>query len=1360
MANSPRRILSSTYVSPTSSSAVGIWTLKEQLQARNDNNWPGSTYSPTIEYLIAGGGGSGGGAVSPNARGGGGGAGALVYGALNTSTNKQFNVIIGGGGAASASGVLGKNGTNTTITNTTPTIIGNFSGANYLTFPALSAIGTGDYTAELWIYPTAATWTTGNFYLFDMGGITLQYNVNQLSFFNTTLTTSSAVYVTAKTLPVNTWTHIAIARQSGTTRMFVNGSLIAFAADSFSNTSTTAYIGVASSVTNYFTGYITNFRVVKGVAVYTTAFTPPTKSLTITQTVNTNGAPSAAITSAQTVLLTLQSSPAVDAVSSTTLTNTGSVTYTTSSIYSPLDSIVALGGGGGGSWNAGFSSGLNGASGGGSGTEALTFIPGGASTQLSTYGYGLGTAGGSSTLGYPNNVNSAGGGGGGSGRVGYSVSTTTAGYGGGGGRGNTSYSDWLAATNIGEAVVNGGSLGFSGTNQYLLISQGSGTSLNMATNQDFTVECWVYLNAHTNTNPAIFSNYSTAGTGALSLFAGNTAQGITKWNVFVYNQWFNSTNNIVYNAWNHVAIVRSGITGNNVRLYVNGVLEGSIATAYTGVIGTAVTNWWLGTSGDNLATSALNGSISNFRVTNRALYTGTFTPPTALLSTTQNSSTGIAAISNPLLSNSWSFNGTTQLITSSGSNAFQFGSGDFTVEYWAYYNAVAGVTLICGSNTTTTGLTFGLSAGKMYMASSALTYTSTGTTVVASTWNHFSFVRKAGIVYFYLNGNLDYVVSYSTTITELGFAIGASNAATPASYSNVYISQLRVIKGIALYWIQTNITLDTAPLTATSGLTQLLLRTYDTGTALTDSSSNALTASITNNGTVAFSALSPFTTGGSLSFNGTTKYLTIPTQAAFQFSTNKFVLETWVYYVPHPNTRSQTLVGHGNIDNGFSLGIHTDGRPFASVGITYGGVGEGSTLNLTAPNNLVFTSILYASYGNVSGTTLATWADGTNGFFKPGGTAGTGPISYLKHDTNLYQPTITYYDSVFIGKNSLPAYPINDVSTAGTTYAPGGGLNFDPWGGTGKYGAIVLTHGLISGTPLVANTWNHIALIREGTGTGQLHLYVNGQRMASGTSSATLTPTGTLYIGSSQYSGVSYYKSPSNIASLRISKSATLSVYNAPTYYFTPPSTALSLTQSATDTSTAITAGATSLLAAQTLTLTDTDNKNSLLAINTPTTSSSITVLPIVKLLLNTSKAIDNSNDALMIVTPNLSAYSSLAASPFTSTYSTYYAAAGGAGGGGTAYGLGGLGGGGVGGFTIEAGSAGLANTGSGGGGGGGATGASAASGAGGSGFAIIRYPNSFPDATSTTGSPTGPYNVGNYKYYVFTGSGSLTLGV
>jgi hypothetical protein len=96
-----------------------------------------------------------------------------------------------------------------------------------------------------------------------------------------------------------------------------------------------------------------------------------------------------------------------------------------------------------------------------------------------------------------------------------------------------------------------------------------------------------------------------------------------------------------------------------------------------------------------------------------------------------------------------------------------------------------------------------------------------------------------------------------------------------------------------------------------------------------------------------------------------------------------------------------------------------------------------------------------------------------------------------------------------------------------------------------------------------------------------------------------------------------------------------------------------------------------------------------------------------------------------------------------------YYAGGGGAGNGSGNGGLGGSGGGGRG---NNSGTAGTANT---GGGGGGSNNSTAPS--GGSGIVIVRYADSYTAAASTTGSPAVVVT-GGYRYYTFTGSGSITF--
>ncbi|NBW21732.1 MAG: LamG domain-containing protein, partial [Caulobacteraceae bacterium] len=171
---------------------------------------------------------------------------------------------------------------------------------------------------------------------------------------------------------------------------------------------------------------------------------------------------------------------------------------------------------------------------------------------------------------------------------------------------------------------------FNGSSgQYLRIPY----TTNLQFASDFTIECWVYLASKISSFPAIINNYSTYTTnGGFSIFAAHNGGTAGKYNI-AFNGSFpviNSTTNINYNAWQHIALVRSGST---LTLYVDGVANGTSTQSAT-VTGTA-NNWWIGAAGDDLVNSYINGYISNLRVVkDQALYTGGFTPSTAPLTTT------------------------------------------------------------------------------------------------------------------------------------------------------------------------------------------------------------------------------------------------------------------------------------------------------------------------------------------------------------------------------------------------------------------------------------------------------------------------------------------------------------------------------------------------------------------------------------------------------------------------------------------------------------------------------------------------------------------------------------------------------
>ena len=189
---------------------------------------------------------------------------------------------------------------------------------------AAFAFGTGDFTVEAWVYPI----TSAGFRLATnrnpAGAVagTWGFTISPGSFisFNEIIVGEPGPVATIASI-VNKWTHVAACRQSGTTRIFVNGVLVVSASQT-TNFSSTAYsLVIGSTPEDFLNGYISNLRIVKGTALYTTFFAPPTAPLTAVS---------------GTSLLTCQSNRFVDnSVNRFTITRGGDTSVTANSPLAP-----------------------------------------------------------------------------------------------------------------------------------------------------------------------------------------------------------------------------------------------------------------------------------------------------------------------------------------------------------------------------------------------------------------------------------------------------------------------------------------------------------------------------------------------------------------------------------------------------------------------------------------------------------------------------------------------------------------------------------------------------------------------------------------------------------------------------------------------------------------------------------------------------------------------------------------------------------------------------------------------------------------------------------------------------------------
>tara|TARA_B100000427_G_scaffold243253_1_gene206192 strand:+ start:154 stop:2820 length:2667 start_codon:yes stop_codon:yes gene_type:complete len=156
--------------------------------------------------------------------------------------------------------------------------------------------GSGDFTLECWVNPQAAdqngkiihSHTSGSNYgpcnLFMNNGVLELYSSSNNSSFDVVSAGTNGIF---GTLTVGSWSHIAVSRNSNNIRIFLNGELKGTTSYSGSLMNATGTFNIAQrNGGDFFNGWISNFRVVKGTGVYTTSFTVPTEPLTnITNTV-------------------------------------------------------------------------------------------------------------------------------------------------------------------------------------------------------------------------------------------------------------------------------------------------------------------------------------------------------------------------------------------------------------------------------------------------------------------------------------------------------------------------------------------------------------------------------------------------------------------------------------------------------------------------------------------------------------------------------------------------------------------------------------------------------------------------------------------------------------------------------------------------------------------------------------------------------------------------------------------------------------------------------------------------------------------------------------------------------------------
>lgn len=155
---------------------------------------------------------------------------------------------------------------------------------DYLTTPNDTALNmdAGDFTIELFVLSTLSQ--TANSGLVAKGAASTGFSldVTGTTVLVSIAATAAVLTSAAGAVPQNSWTHIAFVRSGSTIYLFVNGAQISSATNSTNLTTTDVLrIGANRTAGSTFCGRISNLRIVKGTALYTSDFTPSNEPLEV-----------------------------------------------------------------------------------------------------------------------------------------------------------------------------------------------------------------------------------------------------------------------------------------------------------------------------------------------------------------------------------------------------------------------------------------------------------------------------------------------------------------------------------------------------------------------------------------------------------------------------------------------------------------------------------------------------------------------------------------------------------------------------------------------------------------------------------------------------------------------------------------------------------------------------------------------------------------------------------------------------------------------------------------------------------------------------------------------------------------------
>lgn len=329
-----------------------------------------------------------------------------------------------------------------------------------------------------------------------------------------------------------------------------------------------------------------------------------------------------------------------------------------------------------------------------------------------------------------------------------------------------------------QSKFGGFSASFNGTTQYLTLADSTDWAFGTG---DFTIDCWIYLNALPIGAAAIYSqyvdgsNYFYIYVNASGGFTGNLrVAGVDYVSQFTTAVFSLST-------WYHVAFVRASSI---CKIYVNGSSQTLLSD---GIAGNSVPDMAVIVEiGTQSATSFyFNGYIDELRVSKGiARWTANFDVPTLAYAAGD-------------------------YLTVPDTADWNFGTGDFTVDLWVRPSSVSGTQTFVAQygGSSSDFWKVQLVGGKLQMVfvvggvTKGSYVTASVVSMAVYTWYHIAFVRNTTNAYIFLNGapqTLTTSTAFSTNdVGDITSVLYIGQQGSSDGFFVGYMDELRVSKGIA-----------------------------------------------------------------------------------------------------------------------------------------------------------------------------------------------------------------------------------------------------------------------------------------------------------------------------------------------------------------------------------------------------------------------------------------------------------------------------------------------------------------------------------------------------------------------------------